>query len=30
VGYDNQYFDPNLGVIKDFDQTKMVGYLEVL
>jgi hypothetical protein len=30
VGYDNQYFDPNLGVIKEFDQTKMVGYLEVL
>jgi hypothetical protein len=30
VGFDNQYFDPNLGVIKEFDQTKMVGYLEVL
>ncbi len=30
VGYDGQYYDPNLGVLKEFDHEKMVGYLEVV
>ena len=30
VGYDGKYYDPNLGVIKEFDMAKMVGYLEII
>ena len=30
VGYEGKYYDPNLGVIKEFDLAKMVGYLEII
>ena len=30
VGYEGKYYDPNLGVIKEFDMAKMVGYLEIV
>lgn len=30
IGFDGRYFDPNLGEIKEFDLSKMVGYLEIL
>lgn len=30
VGYDGHYYDPNLGVLKEFDLTKVVGYLEIV
>lgn len=30
VGYEGKYFDPNLGELKEFDLTKVIGYLEIL
>ena len=30
VGYEGKYYDPNLGVLKEFDMTKVVGYLEII
>ena len=30
VGYDGKFYDPNLGVLKEFDLTKVIGYLEVI
>lgn len=30
VGYNGEYYDPNLGVIKEFDLTKVIGYLEIV
>lgn len=30
VGFEGKYYDPNLGVLADFDLTKVIGYLEVL
>lgn len=30
VGYEGRYFDPNMGVLKEFDMSKLVGYLEVV
>lgn len=30
VGYNGEYYDPNLGVVKAFDLTKVVGYLEIV
>ena len=30
VEYDGKFYDPNLGVLKEFDMTKMVGYLEIV
>ncbi len=30
VGFEGQYYEPNQGVLPEFDMTKMVGYLEVV
>lgn len=30
VQFDGGYYEPNQGVLKEFDQTKMVGYLEII
>lgn len=30
VEYDGKFYDPNIGVHKEFDMTKMVGYLEII
>lgn len=30
VGFDGKYFDPNLGELKEFDLSKVIGYLEIL
>jgi hypothetical protein len=30
VGYDGQYYDPNMGILREFDMTKVVGYLEII
>ena len=30
VEYGGKFYDPNLGVLKEFDMTKMVGYLEIV
>ncbi len=30
VGYDGKFYDPNLGILKEFDLTKVVGYLEII
>ena len=30
VHFDGGYYEPNQGVLKEFDQTKMVGYLEIV
>ena len=30
VGFNGQYYDPNLGILKEFDLTKVVGYLEII
>lgn len=29
VGFGGQYYDPNLGILKEFDMTKVIGYLEI-
>ncbi len=29
VGYDGKFYDPNLGILKTFDLTKVIGYLEI-
>lgn len=30
VGFEGQYYDPNMGILKEFDMTKVVGYLEIV
>lgn len=30
VQFEGGYYEPNQGVLKEFDQTKMVGYLEII
>ena len=30
VGFDGHYYEPNQGVLKEFDLSKMVGYLEIV
>lgn len=30
VGFEGNYYDPNLGILKTFDLTKVIGYLEIL
>ncbi len=30
VWYDGSYYDPNIGVFKEYDMAKMIGYLEVV
>ena len=30
VGFDGKFYDPNLGILSEFDMTKVIGYLEVI
>lgn len=30
VGYEGEFFDPNMGILKEFDMSKVVGYLEII
>ena len=30
VGFDGKYYDPNLGILKEFDFSKVIGYLEII
>ena len=29
VHYDGKYYDPNLGVMEEYDMSKLLGYLEI-
>ena len=30
VGFDGKFYDPNLGILSEFDMTKVIGYLEII
>ncbi len=30
VGFEGKYYDPNLGILKEFDLSKVIGYLEII
>lgn len=29
IGFDGKYYDPNMGVMSEFDMSKVIGYLEI-
>ncbi len=30
VGFEGKYYDPNLGILKEFDLSQVIGYLEII